>query len=847
MDNTHLPVAVIGAGPVGLAAAAHLLGRGLTPLVLEAGADAGASVREWAHVRFFSPWRYAIDAAARALLEAHGWTVPDPEGYPTGQDLLDRYLAPLAALPEIAPHLRTGSRVLSVTRRGVDKMKTRGREDAPFVLRVRGTDGREEAILARAVIDASGTWTMPNPLGADGVPAIGERALAQRIHYGIPDVLGADRARYAGRRVLVVGSGHSAFNALQDLAELARQEPGTAITWAIRRATLGQVFGGGADDELAERGALGRRIRELVEAGTLRVAMGFKLTALRDTPDGIVVPARRATSGRWTRSSPPPASARTSPSWASCGWASTRIREPDGPGPADRPEPAQLRHGGPARGGRAGAPGAGLLHRGDEELRAGPDLPAADRLRAGPLGGGGPGRRLGGGARRAPGAARDRGLLVRPGWRLLLRRAGCPGPDRADPAGPRARARAGAGGGRPPHPRRRAPDRGRGRGAGSLLRAIGAGGVLCALREGRVLRRCRRGDLRLPVSGSAVGTARREGTARPRYYGWVLVATLGITTIISYGTSYYLFGVLVVPLGRDPGWGRGAVSGAYALGVVLAGLLGVPIGRLVDRRGARLPMAAGSAVGGLSLLGLSGVHALWQFYLLWSGGLGLAGALTFYPVSFTVVANWFDRRRGAALALLTLLGGLASPIFVPLAGALVPRLGWRETVAILGLVQLCVALPLHALVVRRHPEDLGLQPDGLATEGSAHPLPVAGLGVRAALRLRAFWTLTLAFALATLAGSVLLVHAVAYLIGRGYGGATAAAFAGAVGLASLPGRLGLNLLSDRVGPQPLLALCLAAEAAGRSCCCTPRPPAGSWPTWWCTGPPTAPSRRSAPP
>ena len=121
------------------------------------------------------------------------------------------------------------------------------------MLRVRGTDGREEAILARAVIDASGTWTMPNPLGADGVPAIGERALAHRIHYGIPDVLGADRARYAGRRVLVVGSGHSAFNALQDLAELARQEPGTAITWAIRRAALGQVFGGGADDEL--RGA----------------------------------------------------------------------------------------------------------------------------------------------------------------------------------------------------------------------------------------------------------------------------------------------------------------------------------------------------------------------------------------------------------------------------------------------------------------------------------------------------------------------------------------------------------------------------------------------------------------
>ena len=289
MNQTTLPIAVIGAGPVGLAAAAHLSARGLTPLILEAGTTAGASVREWVHVRFFSPWRYAIDATARALLEARGWTAPDPKSYPTGRELVDQYLAPLAALPEIAPHPRLNSRVLSVTRPGFDKMKTAGREEAPFVLRVQGPDGREEAILARAVIDVSGTWTMPNPLGADGAPAIGERGLARRVFHGIPDVLGAHRARYAGRRVLVVGSGHSAFNALQDLAELARQASGTAITWAIRRPGLGQIFGGGADDTLAERGALGRRIRELVDAGTLRVVTDFKIAALRDTPSGIVV------------------------------------------------------------------------------------------------------------------------------------------------------------------------------------------------------------------------------------------------------------------------------------------------------------------------------------------------------------------------------------------------------------------------------------------------------------------------------------------------------------------------------------------------------------------------------
>ena len=316
------------------------------------------------------------------------------------------------------------------------------------------------------------------------------------------------------------------------------------------------------------------------------------------------------------------------------------------------------------------------------------------------------------------------------------------------------------------------------------------------------------------MTGEASGAARRDRAQRRLYYGWVLVVVLGVTTVVSYGTSYYLFGVLVVPMDHDLGWSRAGISGAYALGVVLAGLLGVPIGRVVDRRGARLLMAAGSAIGGLSLLGLSGVHALWQFYLLWAGGLGLANALTFYPVTFTIIANWFDRRRGSALALLTLLGGLASPIFVPLAGSLVAHLGWRQTLVVLGLLQLGIALPLHALVVRRHPEDLGLLPDGATVAPHRQPTPLSGLTLAVALRQPAFWSLTTAYSLTTLATNVILVHAVAYLIGRGYEAALAAGIVGVVGLASLPGRFLLNLLSDRVGPQPLLSLCLTAQAIG---------------------------------
>lgn len=284
-----LPVAVIGAGPVGLAAAAHLIAKGEEPLVFEAGERVGANILEWGHVRLFSPWEYVVDTASAALLEAQGWERPAGCDYPTGRDLVERYLAPLAATPEIAPRLRLGVRVESVSRLGFDKMKTAGREGAPFLLRVRRADGREESILARAVIDASGTWSRPSPLGAGGVPAAGEREAADRIFYGIPDAAGVHRQRYAGRRVLVVGSGHSAFNALLDLVELAKDAPGTVVTWAVRRASVDKLFGGGAKDALSARGALGDRVRELAESGVVRIVTGFKALEVRSTGDGIVV------------------------------------------------------------------------------------------------------------------------------------------------------------------------------------------------------------------------------------------------------------------------------------------------------------------------------------------------------------------------------------------------------------------------------------------------------------------------------------------------------------------------------------------------------------------------------
>lgn len=286
--NSSLPVVVIGAGPVGLAAAAHLLGRGLTPLVLEAGTEVGAGMRRWAHVRMFSPWEYTLDKAALALLEKHGWPLPDLAGFPTGGDVVEQFLRPLANLPEIQPHLRTGARVTAVTKQRRDRMKDTQRNDVPFVVRYVDGTGEHE-ILAQAVIDASGTIETPNPLGASGVPALGEQKLREHIFYGMPHVIGIHRERYAGKRVLVVGSGHSAFNVLNDLARLAAQAPGTQIHWVIRRPSLQRVLGGGEHDHLKERGRLGLTIGHLVKEGLLTVTTGFHLERLEQTTGGIVV------------------------------------------------------------------------------------------------------------------------------------------------------------------------------------------------------------------------------------------------------------------------------------------------------------------------------------------------------------------------------------------------------------------------------------------------------------------------------------------------------------------------------------------------------------------------------
>ena len=281
----ELPVVVIGAGPQGLAAAAHLLERGLTPLVFEQGSCPAAAVGEWGHVRLFSRWTELVDKAAERLLGPTGWTAPTT-GYPTGDEWIERYLAPLASA--LGDRISYGTTVIGVSRKGRDRLVDADRAARPFTIHLRRPNGTEERVEARAVIDASGTWRKPNPAGADGLLALGEASAVEAgvVAYEVPDASRGER--YAGRHTVVIGSGDSAFNAINELTRIGANHPGTRITWAIRRAVSGNTFGGGAADQLPERGALGTRAKKAVDDGIVELVTGFRTERIV-TSDGLAV------------------------------------------------------------------------------------------------------------------------------------------------------------------------------------------------------------------------------------------------------------------------------------------------------------------------------------------------------------------------------------------------------------------------------------------------------------------------------------------------------------------------------------------------------------------------------
>jgi hypothetical protein len=284
----ELPIAVIGAGPIGLAAAAHLIERGLPVRVYEAGEQVGTNIREWAHVRVFTPWRYCIDDTTSRLLKRHGWQMPDADAFPSGAELVRSFVEPLAAVPELAAIIKTRAKVVSISRWGADKVVSRGRSERPFMLVVESEKGIRRD-KARAVIDASGTWATPNPLGSGGVAAEGELEHASKIAYGIPDVLGRDRPQYENRTTLVVGAGHSAANSLLDLIQLRKDAPDTKFVWATRSSDVVRIYSGGDADQLPARGELGANVREVVESGQAKLITGFAIHAVRELDSQMIV------------------------------------------------------------------------------------------------------------------------------------------------------------------------------------------------------------------------------------------------------------------------------------------------------------------------------------------------------------------------------------------------------------------------------------------------------------------------------------------------------------------------------------------------------------------------------
>ncbi|HEY2954860.1 MAG TPA: flavoprotein [Candidatus Eisenbacteria bacterium] len=273
MSTTTLnTLAVMGAGPVGLEAAAVALDHGFDVHVFEQG-EVGSHPLAWGHVRMFTPWRMNLGPASARRLAQSGWSAPDPEDCPTGLELAERYLAPLAALEEIKPRIHTHAKVVHASRRGALKgdMGAERRSGFPFRLLVRDQGGRESFLHAHALIDASGVYARPNWAGDGGIPARGELYLAPQMSYHVDDVLGLRRERYAGRRTLVIGGGASAATSIAALAELAQQAPGTGAVWATR-AGLDELLPEIADDPLVERRALYRRSRELARGGDPAIA-----------------------------------------------------------------------------------------------------------------------------------------------------------------------------------------------------------------------------------------------------------------------------------------------------------------------------------------------------------------------------------------------------------------------------------------------------------------------------------------------------------------------------------------------------------------------------------------------
>ena len=330
--------------------------------------------------------------------------------------------------------------------------------------------------------------------------------------------------------------------------------------------------------------------------------------------------------------------------------------------------------------------------------------------------------------------------------------------------------------------------------------------------------------------GTADATVAAPPTRRRDFPGWHMVAVLAVTETIGYGALFYCFAVMVVPMRESLGATTGQLSGAMSLALAVGGAAAVPVGRWVDRHGARGLMTAGSLLGAASVLAWSRAGTPAELYAAFVG-VGLAGAAVLYEPAFAVVTTWFRRDRARALLALTVVAGFSSTVFVPLSQSLVDAVGWRDALVVLaGLLAACA--PAHAVVLRRSPADLGLSPDG-GTAAASCPDPGPGPGSERSDARGVAWRrspavrrLTVAAVLQAVAITAVAVHLVAYLRDTGTAPAVAAGAAGALGVLSVAGRVAVTALASRVGLARLAAAVVAGQAGGVVALLTAPRPAG---------------------
>lgn len=292
----------------------------------------------------------------------------------------------------------------------------------------------------------------------------------------------------------------------------------------------------------------------------------------------------------------------------------------------------------------------------------------------------------------------------------------------------------------------------------------------------------------------------------PLYYGWIVISVLALTQMIAWGILYYAFSVMLPEMAREFGWGRGEISAALTIALITSAVIGVPVGIILDRYGTRALMTLGSIGGGLLVVAWANVQTLPGLYLTFFG-IGIVMAALFYESAFAGATAWFKARRQLALTVITFGGGLASVVFVPLAQTLTQMLGWRTTLLVLAAVLTGMTLPLHALLLRKNPAQIGSTGDTESVTAKKSGYQPPSLTLREAVRQAPFWWLTLAFTLITFAAYGVPVHLVAYLLDRGYSPAFAAGASALIGVVSLTGRLIFTPLGA-VLPRRLITIVL---------------------------------------